>query len=839
MRETPILRNFTHQHIFMRFIFLNLFFVCGIGVFSQSVSGTVSSNGKPLPFASILVKGSGVGTTANEAGNYKLVLSRGKHTLICQYVGYKVETKEIKISGDETMNFELEAQAYNLNNVTVKAGGEDPAYAIIRNAIKKRREYENEIKKFTAEVYIKGNLKLRDYPTRFLGSKVEFDDGQADDYVEGKDSSKKKMLYLSETVAQYSKDENKSKIEVISTRVSGQTNGFGFGAPQIVSFYNNNISLGTGLNPRGFISPISSNALNYYRYKYEGSFYENGKEISRIQVIPKRKYEPLFSGIINIIEDEWRIHSLKLTLLKEQQMQLIDTLTIEQILMPLGKHWVVKQQVLYPAVKIFGFDAHGSFLQVYDKYNLNPSFAKNFFDNTILIFTDSSNKKEKSYWDTIRPVPLQQEEILDYHKKDSIEVLKNSPAYLDSIDRNKNKPSVSQLILTGQSFSISKKKTDILVEPLLDAVTYNTVEGVALSLAPTITREFKKNNWISVQPQLRYGFSNEHFNGAVNIKYNPGYRRSTRFILSGGKTIFQFNNSDPVSQRTNTIATLWWKENMMKIYEAAFVKAGFQQVLKRGFKVGVALEFQHRMPLKNTSFYTWRTIENKFFTPNYPTEITLVNIPEHNALSASVVLNWQPGTRYIQFPDRTLSIGSRYPSFSLAATKGIPNILNSATDYLKWNFSVSQTVNLKLGGSIGYNIGVGGFLDNKQSFIPDYKHFTGNIGIIASEYLSSFQLASLYQFSNNAPFYRYVHGEYHLNGLISNKIPGFRRLNWFFVVGGNGININQNIWHYEVFVSVENILKVIRIDFIRGFEKNGVVLDGVRIGIPGLLSGKK
>lgn len=823
----------------MKFCFLTLSFFFALACFGQSVSGTVTGNGKPLPFASILIKGTNLGTTANEAGRYRLAVGRGTHTVICQYVGYKGVTTQVNISGDEVLNFELEPQSYNLNNVTVKAGGEDPAYAIIRNAIKKRPEYENEIKKFTAEVYIKGNLKLREYPTKFLGSKVEFDDGQSDDYVDGKDSSKKKMIYLSETLAQYSKNEGSSKIEVVSTRVSGQTNGFGFSAPQIISFYNNNISLGRGINPRGFISPISTSALTYYRYKYEGSFYENGKEISRIRVIPKRKFEPLFSGIINILEDEWRIHSVKLVLLKEQQMQLIDTLTIEQILMPIGKHWVVKQQVLYPAIKIFGFDAHGSFLQVYDKYDLNPVFPKNFFDNTILIFTDSSNKKEKNYWDTVRPIPLQQEEIADYHKKDSIEILKNSPAYLDSIDRNRNKPSVSQLILTGQTFSISKKKTEIAVQPLLDVVTYNTVEGVAVSLSPTITKEFKKNNWLSVQPRLRYGFSNEHINTAVNLKYNPGYKRTTRINLSGGKTIFQFNNSEPVSERTNSIATLWWKENLMKIYEATFVNAGFQQVLKRGFKIGVSVEFQHRMPLENTSFYTWRTVENKFFTPNYPTEITATNLPEHNALNASLVVNWQPGTKYIQFPERTLAIGSPYPSFSLSATKGIPGVLNSSTDYLKWNFSVSQNINLKLGGSLGYNIGAGGFLDNKQSFIPDYKHFTGNVGILASEYLSSFQLASLYQFSTAAPFYRYVHGEYHLNGLISNKIPGFRRLNWFFVVGGNGININQDMWHYEVFFSVENILKVIRVDFIRAFGKNGVVLDGVRVGIPGLLSGKR
>ena len=68
-------------------------------------------------------------------------------------------------------------------------------------------------------------------------------------------------------------------------------------------------------------------------------------------MLPKRKYEPLFTGIINIIENDWRIHSVQLSLLKEQQMQLLDTLQIEQIYVPTKQGWVIKNQVIYPKGK--------------------------------------------------------------------------------------------------------------------------------------------------------------------------------------------------------------------------------------------------------------------------------------------------------------------------------------------------------------------------------------------------------------------------------------------------------------------------------------------------------
>ena len=61
-----------------------------------------------------------------------------------------------------------------------------------------------------------------------MGKAVDFEDG---------DSSKKKMIFLSESVAKYSFEEpNKKKIDVISTKVSGKSDGFGFSNPQIISF---------------------------------------------------------------------------------------------------------------------------------------------------------------------------------------------------------------------------------------------------------------------------------------------------------------------------------------------------------------------------------------------------------------------------------------------------------------------------------------------------------------------------------------------------------------------------------------------------------------------------
>ncbi len=388
-------------------------------------------------------------------GNSFLNLSPGNYTLICQHVGYKREIKNITVADkDITADFTLGLLDFTMEEVIVRSG-DNPANDIIKNAIRMRPVYQKQLDKFICEVYTKGQMKLRDYPKKILGQKIDFEDG---------DTSKNKIIYLSETISTYSvRKPNDRKIEVHSSKVSGNSNSYGLAAPQFYSMYENNVQIGTSLNPRGFISPISENARNYYKYKYEGAFFEDGKMISRILVTPKRKYEPLFSGYINIVEHEWRIHSLKLQLTKASQMEFLDTLTLEQIYVPYSDSlWVLHNQVIYPSVKILGIDCYGSFVNVYSKFDPNPDFKRNYFDNTILKYTDSSNRKTESFWDETRPMKLLDEEIKDYRKKDSLEQVSKNPTYLDSIDRVRNKFSVMGILLTGNRLARRKKERLII-----------------------------------------------------------------------------------------------------------------------------------------------------------------------------------------------------------------------------------------------------------------------------------------------------------------------------------------------------------------------------------------
>lgn len=825
--------NLTRMKLLLLITLLGIISYTG---YTQTINGTITdSKNEVLAFSSIVVKGTTQGASANSKGLYSIQLQPGSYTLVCQYIGYKSVEKKITVERGKNIevNFQLEPQQYSLQDVTVNTNGEDPAYTIIRKTISKRTEHLKEIKKFTADVYLKGQMQLRDYPDRFFGQKVDFEDG---------DSSKRKMLFLSETIAKYSVDEpNKEKIEVVSTKVSGRSNAFGFSSPQIISFYNNTIQVGEDLNPRGFISPIASNALSFYRYKFQGTFYENGVEISRIKVMPRRKYEPLFQGYINIIENEWRIHSLRLTLVREQQMQFLDTLVVEQLYVPTGNVWVIKNQVIYPSGKIFGFDFFGSFVQVYDRFNLNPAFARKYFDNTIIKIYDSANKKTMAYWDSIRPLPLVKEEALDYKKKDSLEQVRKDPKYMDSVDRKRNKISPGAILFTGQSISKQKKKLFINFDPLINTFNYNTVEGGVLHFTPTFNKRFDEVSRKSLQvtPYLRYGFANKRLNAHITGRYNFGKKYFNSITVSGGRRVFQYNNAQPITSRINTYTTLLYENNHLKIYEANFLRFNYAAGIGNGLTFAAGFQFQDRFGLNNLADpVSWKNITGRSFTPNYPVDITGTVMPRNQLASFTAGLTWRPGGKYIELPDRKIGLGSDFPTFNFSVTHAVKGLLGSDADFTKWRLAVSDDLDLKLGGKLSYRGSMGGFLNAKQVFIPDYTHFQGNQTVLANNPLSGFQLAPYYRYSNTAKFYATANVDYHLNGLLTNKIPGFRRLNWFLVTGANLLYTQNGKSYYETFVGLENILKFMRVDFVKGFEKKGPSPGGIRITVPFFLENR-
>lgn len=87
-----------------------------------NIFGDVTSNGEHLPFATIHLEGTNIGTATDRTGHYILTnLPVGEYVLVAKMVGYKNAEKKVVIRLDTSIevNFELEEELLDLDAVVV------------------------------------------------------------------------------------------------------------------------------------------------------------------------------------------------------------------------------------------------------------------------------------------------------------------------------------------------------------------------------------------------------------------------------------------------------------------------------------------------------------------------------------------------------------------------------------------------------------------------------------------------------------------------------------------------------------------------------------------------
>ena len=113
MKERRTSGNFTQKAIFC-FAML-VFFAGTVLAQTKSISGVVKdASGETIIAASVIVKGTNIGTVTNIDGEFKLNVPTNAQTLVVSYVGMK--TEEVKISGN-VINVTLTDNARMLDEV--------------------------------------------------------------------------------------------------------------------------------------------------------------------------------------------------------------------------------------------------------------------------------------------------------------------------------------------------------------------------------------------------------------------------------------------------------------------------------------------------------------------------------------------------------------------------------------------------------------------------------------------------------------------------------------------------------------------------------------------------
>lgn len=799
------------------------------------ITGTIhNSDGEALPFATIFIDGTSKGTTSNEEGEFKLDLESGNYVVIFQYVGYKQKKEEVTLgSGPKILNIVLEKEIVNLEEIVISANAEDPAYPIIRKAIAKRKYYKNQIQTYTSKAYTKGIIKFLEAPEKILGQEI----GDLGGIL---DSARTGIVYLSEAESDiYFKSPNKFKEVMISSIVSGDDQGFSFNeaGPRDFILYKNFI----GLGGRNIASPISENAFLYYKYKLIGSILdEQGHLINKIQVIAKNDYGPAFFGFIYITEELWNIHSTDLYLTgKASKFPIMDTMSLRQVYIPIEDpdKWMLFSQSINFTGGAFSFKLGGDFTSIFSEYDLSPQIDDSFFSNEIFLVDENANKKDSTYWEEIRPIPLTITEKKDYVKKDSLQKVWKSKNFLDSVDRVNNKFSVGNFFF-GYTFDRSYKKRYFRFQSPLSTVQFNTIQGYTANLNFSFRQEFdNEKKSFTIRPEFQYGFSDKllRVNGELGLFLSQKKRQN--ISISGGRKLAQFNMNNPVDVTLNTFYSLLSKENYFKAYDKYFASLNYNQEIANGLYLRSFIEFAGRHPLLNATDHSLFQKEESYFSndPQDPENYVLA-FEKHNALIFNLNLRIRFGQKYMSYPDRKFRIPSGWPDIYVNYQKGI-EAFGSDINFDKLSLSIRKgRFNTGIFGRAGFNL-VSSFVlnDDKMPFI-DYYHQRGNQFIFAnaSRYLNGYKKMPYYQYSSNK-WHGEAFFEHHFEGFILDKIPLIKHLGAKSVIGFAGLYEDTDINYYEISYGIEGlgfgIFKLFRVDYVWSFNPSGLSDHGVVIAI--------
>lgn len=807
---------------------------------ATEITGRITNNkGEPLSFANVYQLATTLGTTANIEGIYTLELEPGNYNMVYQYIGYKERIEKLTV-GDQpiVLDIVLEAESVELSAIVVAADSEDPAYAVIRKAIKKRKYFRDMVNGFSCDVYIKGNQKVLDAPEKIMGQDLGDLGGVLDTNRQG-------IVYLSESVSKlHYQRPDKYKEEMISSKVSGDDMGFSFNQARLmnVSFYDNTLALGIEGLGRPLISPISSTALLSYNYKLIGTFYDKeGRLVNKIEVIPKRELDPVFRGHIYIIEDLWNIHSTELYVTKDAtKIPFMDTVTVKQLHVNVQDSiWVQLSQTVNMGGAFLGFRIKGYFSGVFSSYQINPEFDPKFFDGEILKVFDLANLKSLAYWDSIRPVPLTNEETVDYVRKDSLQVIWKSKKYLDSLDKADNKPKVFNLF-SGYSFRRSYRKREFEIDPPLNTLNFNTVQGWNLALHANYKQWYDDDfaKWYRLGGSINYGFAEKKIRGTLKADYNFNRIKYSRISISGGVTINQFNKQEPITPMLNSFYSLFYRENHMKLYQRTFGKIRGQHEIVNGVFVVASAEYAYRQPLTNHSDYSFYHKDNRTFQANDPLDPSNVGIPSFQANKAFLIdlaVRIRLKQRYLKYPNRKYVVGSKFPDIWLKYRKAIP-ILGASANFDIASIGIQERINMKLVGTSSFNVEAGSFLTKKEITFVDYRHFYGNQTVFSNynKYLMTYQLMPYYEYSTSSGYIQ-AHYEHRFNGFLLNKIPLIKKLGFTTVAGLHYLYTKESENYMELTVGLDKIgwslFRFVRIDYVAEILSNNKVRSGFVIGL--------
>ncbi|WP_420148562.1 DUF5686 family protein [Spirosoma sp.] len=826
-----------HPHPLLLFLWVLL-----IGTASSAQAQTVykvtglvtdANTGEPIPFASVALVGRRVGVVTDMQGRYTLTAKLLTDSLAVSSLGYKTLRRAIDPERPtQAVDFKLESAGTALQEVTVRAG-ENPAWRVLRQLRKNRTMNDRKrLKAYEYDSYVKTEVALSHVTDRMrknpLIRKINEAMSKHDSIVDN-EGHRLLPLLASESVSRYyfrssperkREDVRKTRIKGVAVDDAGLSSQL-LGGTNLVSqnFYDNYIPI----LGKDFASPIGDNWRNWYEFFLADTTQIGDHTCYEIQFEPKRKEDLVFTGKAWIDTTTFALCQIETRIGDGANLNYVRGLTIEQELettidsassTSATAGWLPVSIKLTADLAGVGKQSLGLRAQVTLRNSniiVNRPRPVLFYEQPIEQ-SDTVATANEAFWHTVQR---------DLAGPDSLNKSDEKTRLI--IDKLRTVPAVKMAEAVGQVAITGFYKIggiDLGPYPYLFAI--NSVEGLRTRIGFRTNEQFSRN-WV-LRGYVAYGTLDNKFKYGAEIDY---------LFSRQHWTIAGVRISNDLERLGLTPELIGGNRIFYALSRFGRYRGAYQNYQKEAF-------FKTE-PVKGVLITA--TLGSRTFDPLFPFHYR--EQPAWGELSPlksdindaywSIEARLARKEKYIMDGNERITLGTKKaPILTIRYTRGAKS-LGGDYNYDRITLRAQQTFRLGPLGRTTYLLSAG----YTPSTLPApllFPHIGNPTPLLTT---NTFNRMQFYEFVSDK--FVAIHVQHRFEGLLFNRIPGIRKLNWRLIANVDALwgtqskrnqaldsfkpmkdgsktvhfgTLDPTIPYMEVGYGIDNIFKLIRIQAI-------------------------
>ena len=455
-------------------------------------------------------------------------------------------------------------------------------------------------------------------------------------------------------------------------------------------------------------------------------------------------------------------------------------------------------------------------------------------DNTTHIIEKDAAGKDSAYWAEIRPIPLSDIEMRSLIINDSIKTASSLKHSKSDSTASGDKKVQSKFLIALKHLGLGHTWTDTsgfsftnggLID--LKNLNFNTVDGVVYGFDFRFSKSWKGNKSLSLFPDIRWAFSRKQLMWRINASYKFNSIKQRELYLRTGMTSKDIGNGGGINPLLNTVTTLMFELNYLKLYESDFLTMGYRSEIVNGLNLEISSLYEVRKVLENTTDFslikTSREYSDNIPDNSYlrPGSNPVHALRDQNHISIAAKITYTPYQKYRIDNGRKIPAGSAWPTFNLTWEHGINDFGNTAEEISQYDMIRAEAYKKYSIGAFSefrWRVRAGGFIDNRDLTFYDFFHFNPQqVPVLINDYEDAFMIPSYYSTSTPEAF-----GEFHLKYttpyLLLKLLPGLSNtlMRENIIMSYLGSRYHKN--YTELGYSLSEIFFLAEVGVYAGFE---------------------